>query len=249
MLPIENGMQATLVAFYGPKPAEFLKLIRSAHARIAATLGDAFIPYAPEQVHATIVGLEGRRFADRIINQNYLDHRGEIRLVNPQTVLMWAQGLELTAIVVRIGGYAAARDYGFTSRGQHPYERSFAIRGGIAVAMGWPATPLRLDEIRREFGGIGALHKEHRAEQDVDDDFYFVLGRVDESAGSDLIERTQRDMREWLASTNIALIIDPAALSIVGYTDPCLPPETSCAFRVADTALSGDVLLCLYPPV
>jgi hypothetical protein len=53
-------MQATLVAYYGKKPAELSTLIREVQGKVIDVLSDAyFYRYDIEQVHSTIIGLEG----------------------------------------------------------------------------------------------------------------------------------------------------------------------------------------------
>jgi len=52
-------LRATIVAYYGRKPPQFLDFLVRVQARIGSALGAAFEPYEPQQIHATIVGLEG----------------------------------------------------------------------------------------------------------------------------------------------------------------------------------------------
>ena len=174
-------MQLTFVSHYGPKPAPFVEKIRLLQSMIAEQLGGRFEPYTVEQVHGTVIGLEGARFETRIRNENSA-FRGTERFIDFQGLLDFLRTRPEFDWDVRIGGYDLACDYGFTSAGQHPFLRSFSIRGEIAVAMGWPQSlgtvVPSLDELRRAFQQFGALHKWHQCESDVDNDFFFVLGRV-----------------------------------------------------------------------
>ena len=175
-------MQLTFVSHYGPKPAPFVEKIRLLQSMIAEQLGGRFEPYTVEQVHGTVIELEGARFETRIRNENFRRFRGTERFIDFQGLLDFLRTQPESDWDVRIGGYDLACDYGFTSAGQHPFLRSFSIRGEIAVAMGWPQSlgtvVPSLDELRRAFQQFGALHKWHQCESDVDNDFFFVLGRV-----------------------------------------------------------------------
>src|SRR5262249_42401834 len=123
---IPDRMQVTLVSFYGEKPGAFAELIRNCQDKLLEHLKSAFLPYHLDQVHGTVVGLEGWRFADKIQNRNYLDLRGETRLVDPDKLLGFMRSGTIPSIPILIGGYKQGTHYDFLSRGKHPYERSFA---------------------------------------------------------------------------------------------------------------------------
>ena len=145
-------MQLTFVSHYGPKPAPFVEKIRLLQSMIAEQLGGRFEPYTVEQVHGTVIGLEGARSETRIRNENFRRFRGTERFIDFQGLLDFLRTRPESDSDVRIGGYDLACDYGFTSSGQHPFLRSFSIRGEIAVAMGWPQSlgtvVPSLDELR-----------------------------------------------------------------------------------------------------
>ena len=248
MIVGNNRVQTTLVAYYGPKPEPFQQLIHLCQKRISELLNHGFIPYQSEQVHATIVGLEGCRIDDKILNKNFIDYRGECRLVDLSQLLQFLK--HVPHIELRIGGYKAEHHFGFESRGKHPYERSFAIRGEIAVAMGWPVNGSKpLDCLRRRFTEVNVLHKEHRTDADVDDDFYFVLGRVDKRVAKDeAIEVVNEELRKFFANCEpVELVLSRESLSIVAYLDPQLPLSTSCAFDLIKSGLDGPTLVSVYP--
>lgn len=202
-------------------------------------LGGAFTPYSVEQVHGTIVGLEGMHHAEGAVNANFLQLRQERRVMDLARAVAL---LDESALPLRIrgGGFGSSTDFGFVSQGRPPHERSFSLRGGLATAIGWPASSdgrVRvLDELRRRFAEANVLHKYHATNTDVDDDFYFVLGRVD-AAGVEAIALANAElaMREQLAAREpVILELGPEDFSVVAYEDPALPLESSCAF-----ALSG----------
>lgn len=229
----------TLVAGYGAKPSAFKELVRELQAQLSAILEGAFEPYAIEQVHGTIVGLEGTREPDAVLNANFLRLRGERRVMDLERALALLDG-DALPLRIRVGGFAASNNYSITSQGQHPYERSFSLRGGLATVIGWPAASdgrVRvLDELRRRFAEANVLHKYHATDTDVDDDFYFVLGKVDtEEVEAIALADAELAMREQLATREPVIFeLGPEDFSVVAYEDPMLPLESSRAF-----ALSG----------
>jgi hypothetical protein len=249
--PIQDTqMQLTFVSHYGPKPAPFAEKIRLLQSVIAEQLGSRFKPYTVEQVHGTIIGLEGARFGTRIRNENFRRFRGAERFIDFQGVLDFLRTRPESDWEVRVGGYDLDCDHGFTSAGQHPFLRSFSIRDEIAVAIGWPhcagSFVPSLDELRRAFQRFGALHKWHQKEWDVDNDFFFVLGRVAQDITSAQREAVQQFVREHLAAAPLQLPVPPATLSFVAYVDPQLPPHTSQTFRLNDQQVTASLLAGLY---
>jgi len=146
-------MQVTLVAQYGPKPPGLAAFLRHLQNNLSASLGRAFEPYDIEQVHATLVGLEGCR-VDGVIRGK----RSGLS-IDLSGIVGFLRGDAFTAIQVRVGGYRAADRHSFRSRDEHPYLRSFSIQGGTAVAIGWPAdgaqSPDSLDRLRRSLERFG----------------------------------------------------------------------------------------------
>jgi hypothetical protein len=252
-MEIPGWMQATLVAYYGDKTGNLLDMIRACQNKLSELLLASFRPYELEQVHGTIIGLEGCRVGDSIRNENFRKFRKEERLMSPEKLLEFLRSDEFTSFKIRVGGYRHHLDYGFLSRSKHPYLRSFSIQGEIAVAMGWPfdgdSFPDVLDKLRYRFNDLNVLHAWHRKQGDIDNDFYFVLGRVDRRFLSDVqIQRVEEEMRLFLAGINTLIFpIDKAALSIVGFLDTQLPIQTSCSFRITDQTLNASKFLSLYP--
>jgi len=243
-------MQLTFVSHYGPKPVPFADKIRLLQSVITEQLGNRFKPYTVEQVHGTIIGLEGARFETRIRNDNFLRFRGAEQFIDFHGLLDFLRTRPEADWEVRVGGYDLACDHGFTSARQHPFLRSFSIQGEIAVAMGWPhcsgSCVPSLDELRRAFQQFGALHKWHQCESDVDNDFFFVLGRVAPDTESAERDAVQQIVREHLAAAPFQLLVTRATLSFIAYLDPQLPPETSQTFRVNDQQVTASVLADTY---
>ena len=80
--PQAGRMNVALVACYGEKPPALKDLVAGMQAELGRFLGAAFVPYGMEQVHATIVGLEGMRVGDMIVNY---DRGGRRRSNSAQT--------------------------------------------------------------------------------------------------------------------------------------------------------------------
>jgi hypothetical protein len=244
-------LRLSLVAHYGPKPPAFAGLATKLQDEIGAGLGASFAPYDLEQVHATVVGLELERRGGALLDKNFLELRGEARPVDLNRVLELLRRTPLLPLVVQVGGFQSGAAYPFTSQGEHPHRRSLLFQGDRAVAMGWPvgagSFPPALDALRRAFQEVGVLHKWHRRPEDVDNDFYFVLGTVLAPAVSSACsEAVAKSVRQLLASLGpLHLTVSLADLSFVGYEDVRLPLSSTRAAAAADPTLDGSALLAL----
>jgi len=255
-------MQLTLVSHYGEKERELTDLIKRIQDMLAEHLKSDFRPYQPEQVHGTVVGLEGHRKGDKVRNKNSQDlGPAKQSLFDVAELLEFLKGDEFPTIDIRIGGYRRDVDYKFESRGQHPYVRSFSIqdtkdRPAIGVAMGWPVLgetfPDSINELRWRFDSMGIRHKWHKKNDDRDNDFFFVLGRIDRRFAKDpQVQLASERARVLLAGiengTRVQVCRD--TLHIVAYLDPQLPLETSSVYRVTDPKLRAEDLLDLWEPI
>jgi hypothetical protein len=240
-------MNVTLVAWYGDQPTAVAAWIEATQACLTS-LVPGFVPYRPAQVHATIVGLEGRREASgEIVSANFEALRGERRRLEIGALLERLSRGPLP-MPIRIGGYAADGSPPFLSRGRHPYERSFFFAGDTAVAIGWPRDPARpqpLGRWRRELETAGALHKYHLTPDDLDDDLFFVLGRVRRAEiREDALARVTREVRERMADSPIEVVLAARALYLAGYVDPTLPVEST--FRTSAIGADEALVRSLY---
>lgn len=248
-----GSMQATLVSHYGIKAKPFSGIIQHCQNMLSELLPDAFRPYELEQVHGTIVGLEGYRKGQGIINAHFKALRQEERNIRWLELLNFLRSERFPDFKVRIGGFRHERDYGFLSQHSHPYLRSFSIRNNIAVAMGWPIDgsgfPDILDQLRRRFNEFNVLHRWHRTPDEIDNDLYFVLGRVDSSQlNHSSIVAVEHRMRLFLSEQSEMIIpINNSVLSIVRYLDTQLPRQTSCSLSISDSSLDESMLMTLYP--
>lgn len=231
--------QCTLVAFYGAKPPALGRLIGECQALLAECARNL---YDLGQVHATIVGLGGLPDAP-LINGNFARYRVRRVAMDVPGFVDALRGSALVPWRVQLGGFAPG-DAPFTSRGQHPYHRSFSIQADKMVLMGWPVAgrsyPDTLDRLRTMAQRFGILHAYHQSEKDVDNDFYLRLGlcRGDQLSHSVVEDRVRRHLA---ASPPLVLDITLAELWLVAYQDETLPTESSQAWSLAD-ARAADQL-------
>lgn len=246
---IDDAMQATLVSHYGPKSEKLASHLKCIQDELTAVLSPAFTPYVMEQIHATIIGLEGRRRNGQIKNANFHHLRQESRYVDPYQLLSFLRSPAVPSFDVQIAGYVKSSNYEFLSQYKHPYLRSFSIQGNIAVAMGWPSDRSSvIDEFRHTFNQINALHKWHKTDSDIDNDFFFVLGRVNRESISDAaIAKTEEKIRQMMANSDpITVNVDHSTLSIVCYSDTQLPLSTSHVHTIDDHTFTADEFLQCY---
>jgi len=244
------GTNLTLVAFYDSKPEPLVQLVDALQSALHSGLGSAFSAYTVEQVHATIVGLEGRRLDAEAINANLIQATGKPSVMDLGGLFRFMQ--QIRPFHVRIGSFAAQKTYPFASRGLHPYNRSFAINGSLAALMGWPVAgesyPLTLDSLRRECTRYNVLHKYHQKEGDIDNDLFLVLGQIERGSISDEdVEHVQDALRQHLAQREpLDLVIRPEDLSVVAYTDARLPSAGSVCYSLPDAFARVEELTLLY---
>ena len=176
------------VAFYGPKTGRLRELLTGVQALIAEHVGAGFRPYTLEQVHATLIALNGVREGGTIVNEYLLEHAGVRREMDLPRVMDILARRFAVPLRVRIGGFRPDQPVPFTSRGQHLAERTFSVQGEAFVLMGWPAGSLAgvegpartrrpLDELRREMNAAGVLHRYHARPADVRRDQALHLGK------------------------------------------------------------------------
>ena len=169
------------VAFYGPKAGLLREALAGVQDLITEHVGDDFRPYTLEQVHATLIALNGVRDPQTgaVVNEYLLAHAGlrrEMDLPRVMDILAAA-----TPLRVRVGGFRPGQEIPFTSRGQHLAERTFSMHDKAFVLVGWPADSLAgagqpLDELRRAMNAANVLHRYHAHATDVDNDLHLVLG-------------------------------------------------------------------------
>ena len=235
------------VAFYGPKTGALGELLAGVQALIAGHVGDAFRPYSPEQVHATLIALNGVREGGAVVNEYLLAHAGVRREMDLPRVMDILARRFAPPLRVRIGGFRPGQPAPFTSRGQHLSERAFSVQDQAFVLMGWPAESLAgagrpLDELRREMNAAGVLHRYHARVGDVDNDLHLVVGHH-AGAPDGALERATHAVRDQLAADPADLAIGLSDVKIVAADSPTLAPPVF----VGDVPVAADDVLALVP--
>jgi hypothetical protein len=245
-------LNLTLVALYGPKPQALADLILEIQAGLSDQLGDAFNPYAMEQIHATLIGLEGYRTEAGILNSNLLETGVAPGPMDLDGLFCFLLNTPLLPMHIRIGGFQRHAAYPLTSRGQHLYARSFVLHRREAVVIGWPVTndkyPMSLDRLRRHCTDYNVLHKYHLDGADVDNDLFIVLGRLRrERILPKEYNSVANCMRELLSSRQpLDFTIGVDTLSVVAYDDRSLPTSLSRMYPLSEIQDKIDSLSRIY---
>ena len=216
------------VAFYGPKTGRLRELLTGVQALIAEHVGAGFRPYTLEQVHATLIALNGVREAGTIVNEYLLEYAGVRREMDLPRVMDILTRRFAAPLRVRIGGFRPEAAVPFTSRGQHLAERTFSVQGEAFVLVGWPTDSLAgagmaLDELRREMNAAGALHRYHAGPGDVDNDLHLVVGHH-AGAPAGALARATAAVRDKLAADPADLAIGLSDVKIVAADSHTLAP-------------------------
>jgi hypothetical protein len=227
------------VAFYGPKSGRLRELLAGVQALITEHVGDDFRPYSLEQVHATLIALNGVPEGGTIVNEYLLAHAGVAREMDLPRVMDILARRFAVPLRVRVGGFRPGQAIPFTSRGQHLAERAFSVQDRAFVLVGWPADSLAgggqpLDELRREMNAAGVLHRYHVRAQDVDNDLHLVVGHH-AGAPAAALARATAAVRDKLAADPADLAIGLAGVKIVAADSHTLaPPLYAGAIPAAD---------------
>ena len=228
------------VAFYGPKTGRLRELLTGVQALIAEHVGGDFRPYTLEQVHATLIALNGVREGGTIVNEYLLEHAGVRREMDLPRVMDILARRFAVPLRVRIGGFRPDQAIPFTSRGRHLAERTFSVQGEAFVLMGWPADSLSgaarpLDELRREMNAAGVLHRYHARADDVDNDMHLVVGHH-AGAPAGALARATAAVRDELAADPVDLAIALSDVKIVAADSRTLAPPLYVSGVPADEA-------------
>ena len=235
------------VAFYGPKTGRLREFLTGVQALIAEHVGGDFRPYTLEQVHATLIALNGVREGGTIVNEYMLEHTGERREMDLPRVMDILARRFATPLRVRIGGFRPEQAVPFTSRGQHLAERTFSVQGEAFVLVGWPADSLAgagmpVDELRREMNAAGVLHRYHTGPADVDNDLHLVVGHH-AGAPAGALARATAAVRDKLAADPADLAIGLSDVTIVAADSHTLAPP----LYVSGVPAAADDVLALVP--
>jgi hypothetical protein len=234
------------VAFYGAKAGRLRELLTGVQALIAEHVGGDFRPYTLEQVHATLIALNGVREGGTVVNEYLLEHAGVRREMDLPRVMDILARRFAAPLRVRIGGFRPGQPIPFTSRGLHLAERTFSVQGEAFVLMGWPADSLSgaarpLDELRREMNAAGVLHRYHARADDVDNDMHLVVGHH-AGAPAGALARATAAVRDKLAAGPADLAIARSDVKIVAADSRTLAPPLYVSGVPADEATLLELL-------
>jgi hypothetical protein len=234
------------VAFYGPKPGRLRELVAGVQDLIAGHVGDDFLPYTPEQVHATLIALNGVRDGGTVVNEYMLEHLGRRREMDLPRVMDILARRFATPLPVRFGGFRPDQPPPFTSRGQHPAQRSFSVQDRAFVLVGWPTASIAgggqpIDELRREMNAAGLLHRYHARAGDVDNDLHMVVGHH-AGAPAAALEQATAAVRGMLAGTPANLAIGLSDVKIVAADSHTMTPPLYVSGIPADEASVAGLL-------
>jgi hypothetical protein len=222
----------TAVALYGTKAGELKRLLETVQALLSENLRDGFRPYPLDQVHGTVVRLDGAADAQtgRIVNLRYLEVTGIRRAMDHARAQEILAAYLTPPLSIRIGGYGPDTPAAFSSRGQHPHERMFSVQGNAFVLVGWPVSTVAdgisagpLDELRRAMNEANILHWYHESAADVDNDFHLVVGHHDgvpEHKAKDAV----RGVRAYLARHPVQVAVGADQMTIIAADSPTLAP-------------------------
>ena len=247
-------MNLTLVALYGPKPPALADLISTIQTELSDQLGNAYVPYAMDQIHATLIGLEGYCTESGILNSNLLETEDAPPPMDLEGLFRFLLNTPLLPLNIRIGGFRPSESYPFTSRGQHPCTRSFGLNRREAVVIGWPVNentyPLSLDKLRRRCMDYHVLHKYHLGRSDIDNDLFLVMGCLRrDSISPEEYTTVERCIRKMLSSRqSLDISVGPEALSVVAYDDRSLPTSSSRSYPLAEIQDGVEFLTDFYQP-
>jgi hypothetical protein len=241
--------QLSLVACYGTKSAAFGGLLADCIDLIRqSALSPLFRPYAIEQMHMTIVGMERVPELAGLVNANIHSRRGDCIPMNFNALQATLMGhLPLT---VRFGGFGS-NDVSILSAGRPLFERSFQVQWPTrrCTLIGWPHR-------HSDFSGRGLNRLRDALESECglghkypdDNDVFLVLGSLappETAPASEMRKlrlaaaRAEARIRARLASQPVDLELTLDDLRIVAYEDARLPFETTASVSLAEAAALG----------
>lgn len=214
-------------------------------------LSQQFTPLPLSQIHGTLLGCEGGKTPQGILNQWFLKKRNEMRHINLTGLIDAVNQFEKLSVQIRLAGYHSTIDYGFKSRDQHPYIRSFQFQGDKAVLRGWPfyqsQFPQDIGNFRQSVQTFNVLHK-HQPQNGIDNDFYMRIGKVDSNISENKLRAIEVKIQEFLRTQfPLLLTLNQSSIAFVQYQDLALSPQTTQVFPI--TEMTAGNLAQLYPEV
>lgn len=234
----------SLVAYYGKKSLVFQQLIVNLQQRLKEKFAESFMAYDLEQIHATIIGCEGIKTEEGIVNKWFYTLRNEIKYIDYPGLLNYFFYSNILPAEIYFAGYQPKINYQFYSRKQHPCDRSFQLQVSgdqqlIPILMGWSmknkVITTEIEQIRRDLQQFNCLHKYHKSAQDIDNDVYLRLGTITKTFPVEKLEKIQQEIRQYLQHlAPIRLPLTLEDLAIVKYQDLTLPLTTTESYSLAE---------------
>ena len=222
----------TMVALYGIKTGDLKRLLETVQAILGERLRGGFQPYSLDQIHGTVIRLDGVADAQSglIINPRYAEFTGMPHGMDHARALEIVTAHLTPPLSIRIGGYGPATPATFSSRGQHPYERMFSGPGNAFVLMGWPAATVAqgisarpLDRLRRTMNEANIVHWYHDSPTGIDNDFHLVVGHHDGVSPAEAAAAVDA-VRTYLAQHPVQIDVGVDQVSIIAADSPTLAP-------------------------
>jgi hypothetical protein len=117
--------ERTIVAYYDRKPPALVALLQTVQDILSAKLGSTFVPKCLDDIHATLLSIPP-------------PNAGSISsLALSPLVHFLCTELRRSQLTLQIGGFNPDRNYDFTSRGQHLYQRTFSANRNQFIMIGW----------------------------------------------------------------------------------------------------------------
>lgn len=222
----------TAVAFYGTKTGALRSLLETVQAITGEKLHGGFRPYTLDQIHGTVIRLEGITDprTGLIVNQRYRELTGTRRAMDHARASEILTSYLTPPLSIRIGGHRPGTLATFSSRGQHPHERMFSLQGNAFVIMGWPASTVAngisdrpLDGLRRNMNDANILHWYHQSRTDIDNDFHLVIGHHNGATEQETTEAV-RCVRAFLEHHPVQVELGVDQITIIAANSPTLAP-------------------------
>ena len=248
---IPDVPNVSLVSFYGQKTPDFTALLLLIQGYLSNEFSSQFTPMPLDQIHGTLIGCEGLKTPQGIINKWFLEKRKEFRYVKIPEFLTFVRQFEQLLVQIRMGGYHPSVDYGFRSQNQHPYDRSFQFQNQKAVIMGWPYYRSQflpdLGEFRQQAQQFNLLHK-YQPLNTVDNDFYLRIGEISPDIPEKKRIAVEYKIRELLKTQSpILLPLNQQSIQFTQYQDLSLPITTTQALDI--TEITPNQFISLYPKI
>jgi len=222
----------TAVALFGAKVRPLEDLLRAIQGIVSDELGEKFHPYALEQVHGTLIGLDFVLDQDSGLpfQEHYSEVTGSATPIVPEEALAILRSVLEPSLRVRIGGYGPGSGTTFTSRGEHPYHRMFSAQGHAFVLMGWPLVTIKrgssempLNDLRRSMNKAGIMHRYHQSMTDNDNDLYLVIGHHEGSPANETAAAVSK-VRSYLAEHPVEIDLGIEQVTVVVSESRTLVP-------------------------